>query len=70
MYDGSSSQTLNITPSGIGAAAGSHTHSYSSLTNIPTSLPANGGNADTIDGKHASNFVTDSPTEANKYTGR
>ena len=24
---------------------------------IPTSLPANGGNADTVDGEHASNFV-------------
>ena len=27
------------------------------LTDIPTSLPANGGNADTVDGKHASDFV-------------
>lgn len=27
-YDGSSAQTLNITPSAIGAAASSHTHSY------------------------------------------
>lgn len=25
---------------------------------IPTSLPANGGNADTVDGKHASDFAT------------
>lgn len=25
--------------------------------NIPTSLPANGGNADTVDGEHASSFV-------------
>ena len=25
--------------------------------NIPSSLPANGGNADTVDGEHASNFV-------------
>ena len=24
---------------------------------IPTSLPANGGNADTVDGKHASDFI-------------
>lgn len=24
---------------------------------IPTSLPANGGNADTVDGKHAENFI-------------
>ena len=25
---------------------------------IPTSLPANGGNADTVDGMHANNFIT------------
>ena len=33
-------------------------------TNLPTSLPANGGNADTVDGKHASDFVlkTNLPT--------
>lgn len=38
-----------------------HTHSYNSLTDkptIPTTLPANGGNADTVDGKHASSFAT------------
>ena len=28
------------------------------VSDIPTSLPANGGNADTLDGKHASNFAT------------
>ena len=27
-------------------------------SDIPTSLPANGGNAETLDGKHASNFAT------------
>ena len=34
------------------------------LTDIPTTLPANGGNADTLDGKHASDFAlkTDIPT--------
>lgn len=38
--------------------------SYNDLTNkptiptIPASLPANGGNADTVDGKHASDFAT------------
>jgi hypothetical protein len=34
--------------------------SYNDLTNkptIPTSLPANGGNADTVDNKHASDFA-------------
>lgn len=39
----------------------SHTHSYNDLENkpvIPTVLPANGGNADTVDGKHANEFAT------------
>ena len=30
---------------------------YADLINAPTSLPANGGNADTVDGKHASDFA-------------
>lgn len=30
---------------------------YSDIPTIPTSLPANGGNADTVDNKHASDFV-------------
>lgn len=41
--------------------------SYNSLTNkptIPTSLPANGGNADTLDNKHASDFANASHTHA------
>ena len=33
------------------------TGSYNDLTNRPASLPANGGNADTVDGKHASDFI-------------
>lgn len=35
----------------------SHTHTRSQITDFPTSLPANGGNADTVDGKHASDFA-------------
>lgn len=34
-----------------------HEHTVSDITDFPTSLPANGGNADTIDGKHASEFM-------------
>ena len=30
---------------------------YALKTEIPTSLPANGGNSDTVDGKHAADFV-------------
>lgn len=37
------------------------TGKYSDLDGRPTSLPANGGNADTVDGKHASDFL---PTSA------
>ena len=34
-----------------------HTHTKSQISDFPTSLPANGGNADTVDGKHASDFL-------------
>lgn len=34
-----------------------HTHTKEQISNFPTSLPANGGNADTLDGKHASDFA-------------
>ena len=30
-----------------------HTHTTTDITNFPSSLPANGGNADTVDGSHA-----------------
>ena len=33
------------------------TGKYSDLDGLPASLPANGGNADTVDGKHASDFL-------------
>lgn len=51
-----------------GKAASTHGHSYNDLTDkptiptIPSSLPANGGNADTVDGKHASDFAAASHT--------
>ena len=34
-----------------------HTHTKSQITDFPTSLPANGGNADTIGGKGVSDFA-------------
>ena len=34
-----------------------HTHTKSQITDFPSSLPANGGNSDTVDGKHASDFL-------------
>lgn len=42
----------------VGAAEKKHSHSVSDITDMPTKLPANGGNADTVDGKHASAFAT------------
>lgn len=38
------------------------------IPTIPTSLPANGGNADTVDNKHASDFATASHTHT-QYAG-
>ena len=37
-YDGSSAKTVNITPSAIGAAASSHSHAISDITNLQTIL--------------------------------
>lgn len=34
-----------------------HEHTISDITDFPTSLPASGGDADTLDGKHASDFA-------------
>lgn len=51
------------TPSSIGAAEAEHTHTQSEITDFPTSLPANGGNADTVDNMHASDFATASSVE-------
>lgn len=51
-----------------GLAAVATSGSYNDLTNkptiptVPTSLPANGGNADTVDNKHASDFAAASHT--------
>lgn len=39
------------------AAPKSHTHPKSQITDFPSSLPANGGNSDTVDGCHASDLV-------------
>ena len=47
-------------------------NSKANLSDIPTSLPANGGNADTLDGKHASDFAlkTNIPTTLPANGGR
>lgn len=47
---------------GIEAGANNYshpaTHPASMITGLPTELPASGGNADTVDGKHAADFAT------------
>lgn len=50
-----------------------HEHTVSDITDFPISLPANGGNADTLDGKHASDFFNNiagliSPETSGKAT--
>lgn len=54
----------SITPANIGAAEEDHTHNYNDLTHKPAALPANGGDADTVDGKHASEFATSTSVDA------
>ena len=39
------------------AGVSGHTHTKDEIISFPTSLPANGGNADTLDGKHANEFA-------------
>lgn len=39
-YNPSVSRTVNITPAAIGAAASSHTHTKSQITDFPSSMPA------------------------------
>lgn len=51
------------------------TGSYTDLTNkpviptVPASLPANGGNADTVDGKHAADFALSDHNHNTAYAG-
>ena len=60
-YDGSTAKSLNITPSSIGAATSSHTHTKSQIRDFPSSLKnpnsisiqLNGGTATTYDGSAA-----------------
>lgn len=40
-----------------GKAAASHSHTISQISDFPDSLPANGGNANTVGGKAASDFL-------------
>lgn len=46
-----------------------HTHTKSQISDFPSSLPANGGNADTVGGKHADDFISKN-TDYLKLLGR
>lgn len=48
-----------------GKSDSGHTHSKADITDFPASLPANGGNADTVDNFHADDFVN--ATDFNNY---
>ena len=52
----STNKKIKYTPVG-GSATDLVTLSWDNIANKPTSLPANGGNADTVDNKHASAFA-------------
>ena len=47
-----------------------HTHTKSEISDFPTSLPANGGNADTVDGKHANDFASSKGINNNLKLGQ
>lgn len=49
--------TGTVTSVKVGSTSYSPSSGVISLPDYPTSLPANGGNADTLDGKHASDFL-------------
>ena len=67
---GTGASTADEARTKLGAAATVHYHSYNdlqdkpSIPTIPSSLPANGGNADTVDGKHANDFADANHTQA------
>lgn len=55
----------NYIDTGLNAKASSvHSHTKSQITDFPASLPANGGDSDTVDGKHASDFIQYNGTHA------
>lgn len=71
-YDGSSAKTVNITPSVIGAAASSHTHTKSQITDFPSTLKNpnalswSGYSSGTYDGSAAKTITI--PNNTNQLT--
>ena len=85
VYDGSNAKSINITPASIGAAASSHTHTITNITNLQTALDGKAATSHThvitnvtglqsaLDGKAASSHThgdTDiTSVDASKITG-
>lgn len=59
-------QTAQQAAANASSALSNHTHPASQITGLPTSLPANGGNADTVDGEHV---VTTAALGLHKMSG-
>ena len=57
-HDGRYNTKTEITTLLSQKAANSHSHTKASIIDFPTSMPANGGDADTLDGYHAEHFAT------------
>ena len=51
-----SANAITLFENGVRVSTSRHTHTKSQITDFPTSLPANGGNADTVDNLHESSF--------------
>lgn len=52
-----SANATTLYENGIRVSTSGHTHTKSQITDFPTSLPANGGNADTVGGKSSADFA-------------
>ena len=63
-YDGSAAKTINITPSGIGAAANSHTHTIANVTGLQTALDSKAASSHS----HTKSQITDFPASLKNPT--
>ena len=65
-FDGSKSLTISY--NSVGAAKAVHSHVWTDITDRPSSLPANGGNADTLGGTSLSGMFTAFSNDGNSIT--
>jgi hypothetical protein len=62
------SESLTISYNSVGAAKAVHSHVWTDITDRPSSLPANGGNADTLGGTSLSELFTAFGNDGNSIT--